>query len=273
MLDGADLLYLPIAQNEAVFEQARHFKTAAVVAYEFDDHYRATTASNPASLASRFGERAGWMDQMLQLADVVITTTPMLADSYRATNPNIHVCRNAIDPIDTAAFFQLGEPEPDGEIRIGFAGSGSHVDDMKLVVEPVTRILDARSDVRFIMIGADFRSLFPERLHERIRYAGHTFYSDDNGRVREFCYPGEMWPVVRYLHLLAEHRLHIAIAPLADSLFNRAKSDLKLLEYGALGIPTVASPIGRTRITTTTPRGLIVRRRRAAGEWRGRSTT
>jgi hypothetical protein len=36
----------------------------------------------------------------------------------------------------------------------------------------------------------------------------------------------------------------IAIAPIADSEFNYAKSDLKLLEMSAIGLPTICSAIG-----------------------------
>ena len=36
----------------------------------------------------------------------------------------------------------------------------------------------------------------------------------------------------------------LAMAPLADSKFNRLKSDLKLMEYTALGLPILASPMG-----------------------------
>ena len=40
------------------------------------------------------------------------------------------------------------------------------------------------------------------------------------------------------------HRWHAAVAPLADTPFNAAKSDLKLLEYAALEVAAVASPTG-----------------------------
>jgi glycosyltransferase involved in cell wall biosynthesis len=36
----------------------------------------------------------------------------------------------------------------------------------------------------------------------------------------------------------------VAIAPLADTAFNRLKSDIKLLEYTAMGLPAVVSAIG-----------------------------
>ncbi len=36
----------------------------------------------------------------------------------------------------------------------------------------------------------------------------------------------------------------IGLAPLADIPFNRARSNVKLKEYGAVGVPWLASPIG-----------------------------
>jgi glycosyltransferase involved in cell wall biosynthesis len=44
-------------------------------------------------------------------------------------------------------------------------------------------------------------------------------------------------------------RWDVAIAPLADDAFTRGKSDLKYLDYGALGIPGVFSDVGAYRGT------------------------
>ena len=48
-----------------------------------------------------------------------------------------------------------------------------------------------------------------------------------------------------FVHWLRQqaHRWDIALAPLEDTHFNRSKSDLKLLEYSALGLPSVASSV------------------------------
>jgi glycosyltransferase involved in cell wall biosynthesis len=37
--------------------------------------------------------------------------------------------------------------------------------------------------------------------------------------------------------------LDIGLAPLQDTEFNRGKSNLKVLEYGVMGVPTIASPV------------------------------
>ena len=56
-----------------------------------------------------------------------------------------------------------------------------------------------------------------------------------------------MVPVADYPAALASLGLDAAVAPLADNAFNRAKSDLKILEYGILCIPVIASSVGEYR--------------------------
>jgi hypothetical protein len=53
----------------------------------------------------------------------------------------------------------------------------------------------------------------------------------------------DMVPVGDYPARLAALGLDVAVAPLEDHPFNRAKSNLKLPEYGILGLPVVASDI------------------------------
>jgi hypothetical protein len=49
--------------------------------------------------------------------------------------------------------------------------------------------------------------------------------------------------IADYPAALAALNLDVAIAPLEINAFNEAKSNLKLLEYGALGYPVVCSDI------------------------------
>jgi len=94
--------------------------------YEFDDDYRATPRSNPVTAMPEFAQSIAMMNRIMSLADVVVTSTPVLAEAYRDLNDRIFVCRNTIDPLEAASFFGLGEPEDDGTLRIGWGGSQSH---------------------------------------------------------------------------------------------------------------------------------------------------
>ncbi|WP_288402296.1 hypothetical protein [uncultured Pseudomonas sp.] len=51
-------------------------------------------------------------------------------------------------------------------------------------------------------------------------------------------------PIERYPEKMASLGLSLAIAPLEDNFFNRCKTNLKLLEYGACGYPVLASDVG-----------------------------
>ena len=61
-----------------------------------------------------------------------------------------------------------------------------------------------------------------------------------------------------YPHLLSELRVDIGLAPLRDTIFNRAKSDVKYLEYAATGAAVIASPVSPYRAAIAPDRGLIV---------------
>jgi hypothetical protein len=52
-----------------------------------------------------------------------------------------------------------------------------------------------------------------------------------------------MRPFAEYPEALAGVNLDLALAPLQDTAFNRCKSHLKVLEYGILGIPVIASAL------------------------------
>lgn len=52
-------------------------------------------------------------------------------------------------------------------------------------------------------------------------------------------------PIVNWLHEIA--KLDVGVAPLEDTIFNNAKSWLKPLEYMAVGVPWVGSPVAEYR--------------------------
>ena len=57
---------------------------------------------------------------------------------------------------------------------------------------------------------------------------------------------GEFYPaetLENYPAKLASLNLDLAVAPLETNPFNEAKSNLRLLEYGILGVPVIASNI------------------------------
>lgn len=103
------------------------------------------------------------------------------------------------------------------KLRIGFAGASGHREDLK-ILDPVMEMLRWNHDFEFITVGQAY---------------GHKFVDDNIGFVKLPDYP----------KVLAKAAFDIGVAPLRDNLYNRCKSNLRLLEYSALRIPTVCSKI------------------------------
>lgn len=152
------------------------------------------------------------------IADLVTVTTPYLAEKIRPLNKNVVVLPNYLD-LDRWDLPKLKNTSD--RIRIGWAGSLTHLEDLKLLQEPLKRICAEFPQVQLVFCG-DTRvaDLFPGLPIETM-----------------LGVPFEAWPA--RLHGL---RLDIGLAPLRDSEFNRCKSNIKWLEYSIAQVPGVYSP-------------------------------
>lgn len=154
----------------------------------------------------------------MEVADLVTTTTPYLARKLREVNPNVVVLPNYLDldVWDIPRKVNVG-----GRIRIGWAGSVTHLEDLKMVVEPLKALKARYPQVDLIFCGETrLRDLFTDTPIEIM-----------------LGVPPEAWP-----SRLSGMRLDIGIAPLRDTEFNRSKSNIKWLEYSINHIPGVFSP-------------------------------
>lgn len=161
-------------------------------------------------------------------ADAVTTTNAYLAEALQQyTDAEVHVIPNYVPE----RFVLPAMPERgDGPLVIGWAGSDSHREDFEQVIIPLRKTLRAH-DVDVHIVGPDYtprlRSATPRELHyAKVR---HTGWIDG---------------VPAYYGALD---FHVGIAPLVDNVFNRSKSDVKLKEYAARGIASVASLVGPYR--------------------------
>jgi hypothetical protein len=156
---------------------------------------------------------------MLELADLVTTTSPYLAEQYSDWGATeVAVVENYLPP-NYAAERPVDRGRGDG-ITIGWIGAGEHYHDLELLQLRATfrRLLETYPEVRFESIGLKLG--LPA---ERCRHTALVQYRDLAGRAAAF---------------------DIGIAPIVDIPFNRARSNIKLKEYAAMGVPWLASPIG-----------------------------
>lgn len=195
----------------------RHAGVAVVI--DMDDDLTCIHPANPAfhmlHSSSPYAEHS-WQNTVLacDAATVVTVSTPALLQRY-ARHGRGHILYNAIPKI------MLDVPHTDSNV-VGWAGSvHSHPTDLQVM---------GPTPAQLMQLGARFKIAGPLDGVHRAFGLPSTVPIEATGVIDL-----EAWP-------LAVNTIGIGVAPLADSKFNAAKSWLKLLEYGALGIPAVASP-------------------------------
>lgn len=155
------------------------------------------------------------MRAALKIADRFVVSTDALADALQGFHPDIRVVQNRL-PLEWWAHLRP-ERRTGKRPRVGWAGGSSHRGDLEMVADVVEALAD---EVEWVFFG-----MCPDRLRPFV----HEFH---NGVQIE-----------KYPERLAALNLDVAIAPLEDNLFNRCKSNLRLLEFGACGFPVVCSDI------------------------------
>jgi hypothetical protein len=155
------------------------------------------------------------LEDSIRRADAVTVTTAALGEQVSRFNGNVHVLANCID----AALLQTDRRRNE-RLTIGWAGGSSHANDFAFAGKELRTFFRRNLEVELHIVGADFRAQL--------------------GRPRDRL---SVWSenLVEYL---AKLDFDIGIAPLAYHAFNKSKSDIKVLEYAALGIPVVATDYG-----------------------------
>lgn len=226
-LAAADLI---LAQRQHSPEAVRLLRRAVdrgkTVIYEIDDWLHGIPEDNPARALFPPGSVAlQGIIELLRHASGVTVSTPELAEIYRPLNPNLAVLPNRLD----LGIRNWSTPPPDRDRSrpvLGWAGGATHVGDLPLIQEPIRRLLRRYPEIRFGLMSTPGLARWVEES-----------WGIDNGRLLLIPYQ----PFRDYPQALA--RFDIGLAPLRSHRFNCAKSDLKVLEYGAWGLPVVASAV------------------------------
>ena len=153
----------------------------------------------------------------LALCDRLVVTTDYLAGEFQSMIPDIRVIPNYLDAQHwTVKPSAIARPMR-RRLRVGWAGAKQHLGDLRILA-PVVR--NTFREVDWIFFGLCPPDIAP--------YASEIH---------------DMVPFDQYPQRLADLALDLALAPLADNAFNRAKSNLRLLEYGILGAAVICSDI------------------------------
>lgn len=222
-------------------------KLNKIIVFELDDNLHEVTSDNPAySVYNPRTLGGAGIDLWQRNSNFVIASTPELLEFYRKRN-NIVGC-TLLNCYDFELNPEYLKKNNSNKVRIGWAGSISHYKDLKMVIPALQLIQQKHPNVEFVFMGWDGRvkqakfnpktkDVFFADLAES--QGGHSLF-DPNFLNFEY----ELWSEPNlYPIKLNNLRLDIAIAPIKNDLFNRCKSEIKVLEYGALEIPVVASKV------------------------------
>lgn len=154
------------------------------------------------------------MIQALKKSDILVVTTEPLKTHYQKYVADVRLIPNTLDK----QWMGLRRtPAPREKLRVGWVGAGQHKGDLDLVTDVVRQLA---TEVDWVFMGMQTDEIAP-------------YVKEFHGFVQIGDYPQKM----------ADLDLDIAIAPLEANIFNECKSNLRLLEYGAMGWPVVCSDV------------------------------
>ena len=205
--------------------------------------------------------------------DYVTTTTPIFADEIKKINKNVLIFPNAINP-DEPQFKAITPPSD--KIRVGWLGGSSHLHDLKLLDGMVNKLgNDILDKTQFVICGFDIRGtvtqinpqtgeekkrdILPHETvwarYEEIFTNNYKTIDEDykkflmNFKEEEYKTNSDLpyvrvWtkPVTSYATNYS--KFDISLAPIKNHMFNKMKSQLKVIEAGFYKKALIASEIG-----------------------------
>jgi glycosyltransferase involved in cell wall biosynthesis len=208
----------------------------------------------------------------LKVCDYVTTTTEIFANEIRKINKNVIVLPNAIDPKEP----QFNQPTlPSDKVRVGWLGGSSHLHDLKLLDGMVSKLSPIQDKLQYYVCGFDIRGtvteinkdngerkqrpIKPEETvwvkYEQIFTNNYNIISPEYklflDNFKEEDYPAiqnenyvRVWtrPVDSYARNYSN--FDISLAPIKNHIFNRMKSQLKVIEAGFYKKAIIASNVG-----------------------------
>lgn len=208
----------------------------------------------------------------LKAAGHVTTTTSVFATEISKFNKNVYILPNAINPKESQ--FNVN-PEPSDKLRFGWLGGSSHLHDLKLLDGTINKLSQHKDKFSMYLCGFDTRGTVTEinqqtgeqkqrdiKPEETVWARYEEIFTDNYKTVdpkhKEFLmsfkdesyvsdvlpFYNRIWtkPVTSYA---TNYKwFDVSLAPIKNHIFNRVKSQLKVIEAGFHKKAIIASNIG-----------------------------
>ena len=208
----------------------------------------------------------------LKVAKYVTTTTTLFADEIKKLNKNVVIFPNAINPNEP----QFKEPTLESDrLRVGWLGGSSHLHDIQLLNQGLSKITSLKDKVQYVLCGFDTRGTVTEinsqtgeqtkrdilpsetvwAEYEKIFTQNYSIVSEGYKKhlvnYSQDVYTGDVnesyvrvWtkPVTSYAKNYS--KFDVSLSPIKNTMFNRMKSQLKVIEAGFYKKALIASNLG-----------------------------
>jgi glycosyltransferase involved in cell wall biosynthesis len=266
---------------EGVEEVLKRCDDLGVVTMMDIDDYWSPGKHHPAHLLIKQSEMDKKILNNIKIARNVVTTTNLFAEEIKKYNKNVHVLPNAIDPKEKQ---YISKPEPSDKLRIGWLGGSSHLKDLELLgnfvnqlksnglIDKVQLVLcgfDLRGNVTMIDEKTGKRKQRPIQPHESVWYQYEKIFTDNYSTVSEDYkkhllsfkqeeYEGvnneayrRVWTKPISTYATNYNLFDVSLAPLEEHIFNKVKSQLKVIEAGFHKKAIIAQDFGPYQIDLT----------------------
>jgi len=208
----------------------------------------------------------------LKVAGYVTTTTSLFAKEIEKLNKNVFVLPNAINPNEPQF---KAETQPSDRLRFGWLGGSSHLHDLKLLDGTFNKLNNLKDKFSVYLCGFDTRGTVTEvnkqtgeqkqrpiKPEETVWARYEEIFTDkyrlvtneqkdelikfEEGDLVNPNFPtyNRIWtkPVTSYA---SNYRwFDVSLAPIKNHIFNRVKSQLKVIEAGFYKKAIIASNVG-----------------------------
>lgn len=208
------------------------------IAMDLDDLITELDPDNPATETGyeKGDAKQAFAIASLSMVDALFVSTQPLADEYEeylhrvlGIRMPIFVLPNCIDP----TMWTKMKRKKDGYTIIGWQGSITHDNDLKIVLPAIKKLMKKYPKLVFSVTGGVRQDTFDKVFKK-------TFKGELLDRVVSMrgteCYK-------EFPPYMARHQWDIGIVPLRDTKFSRGKSHIKWMENSVLGVPTIASDV------------------------------